>query len=189
MRWWVVVRHHELPARHRWDYISLITYLQVREVTDRTGTESYLCDMIVGADPSWVPMHRAMCMRADADDGDDAGATRGDVHDLTEDLGEFKAGVGEELERLHEAVRALGEHAEETEARVTASAAAVSAAVAALTARLGGGAGGGGGGGDGDVAGGGDGGGGDGAGSIGGGLRRGSAGTTSAGSIGEAKRE
>ena len=119
------------PPPRRWAYVYLTTYLRVRERTELTGTESYLTDLIGRGDTTWFPAQRAMCLRTEADDGDDSGATRGDVAGLEADVDVLRGALGDELARVGEAVRALGARAGEVEARVAEAVTALEGAVGA----------------------------------------------------------
>ena len=107
----------------------------MRERTELTGTESYLTDLIGRGDTTWFPAQRAMCLRAEADDGDDSGATRGDVAGLAAEVGVLRGVLGEELARVGEAVRALGARTGEVEARIAEAAGALEGVVGAPRGR------------------------------------------------------
>eukprot|EP00759_Apiculatamorpha_spiralis_P036004 PhF_6_TR36372/c0_g2_i1/m.53437 len=81
-----------------WWYIYFIHYLQKKEISEFTGQESFVYDMIKGNDLSFFPLSRALCLD---------GHTGGDEDDATayvQKLGTKLEGMEQRITELFELV-------------------------------------------------------------------------------------
>lgn len=46
-----------------WQYIFFLVHLELKDSTEYNGTESFCSDMLSVQDISWIPLHKALCLK------------------------------------------------------------------------------------------------------------------------------